>query len=292
MSGFDLLLQAAGRSQSDFSVGRSASNSSGDYKHSLLHSNFIGTNNKPLPSSKIPLSDSKISLPPKKRMKHSLHVASGEHNISTHSAQLRPNPISCVSVATFVSSASSSSVDSPTINSEWTDSATTEAKRPKNGPLQLCDTISVPKRKDAAHKFSHGRRSASKKKPNSSSDLKLRRGFSNHSINTKSGDTKSLTDVDGNDMCMGYFSMPRRKPPPAVLPTTVMNPQEEHQVEKLEQPVPTLIQQELTSNSAMESFPSGNKTRDEKSENSQAMTAKLLLYQAYLQAINQSPNNK
>lgn len=93
-------------------------------------------------------------------------------------------------------------------------------------------------------------------------------------------------------MCMGYFSMPRRKPPPAVLPTNVMNPHEEYHMEQLKQPVPTLIQQELASNSAMESFPSGNKTRDEKSENSQAMTAKLLLYQAYLEAMNQSPTNK
>jgi len=294
MSGLDLLLQAARSSNSDLSVSvdRSVSSSPGDYKRSLLHSNFVATNNKLLHSSNISLSDSKTSLPPKKRMKLSFHNTSGEHSMNKESVQLRCNPVSSTSLATLVSSASSqgsSVVDSPTLNSEWTDIATTEAMRPKNGLLQLCDSVNVPKRENVPHKISHDRRSASKKKSNSNSDLKLRCGLSNDSIRA---DLKSLTDVDGNDMCMGYFSMPRRKSPPVALPTTVTNPQEEHQVEETKQLASILIHQEPLSNSATASFSSRREIPNEKPENSQAMTPKWLLYQAYLQALNQSLVNE
>lgn len=291
MSGMDLLLQAASIGNSDSSV-RNASCGTGDNKRSFLQSNSHGVatnaNTQWLQSSPISRAGSTISLPPKKRLKLTFQNSSCEHSMNKGSVPLRRNPLSLASVATVVSSASSqgsSVIDSSTRNYEWTDSAITEATRTKNNLLHLCDSVHVPKRQDAAHKFGHGRRSASKKKSNGSSCPKPRCGLSNQS----SSDMKSLTDVDGNDMCMGYFSMPRRQPTIDVLPTTVMNPPEEHQVEDMKQPGPTSIHQNLIrSRSAEKSFSSENKTSDVKSETNQAMSAKSLLYQAYLQAL-QSP---
>mmetsp|Transcript_6617 Transcript_6617/g.10555 ORF Transcript_6617/g.10555 Transcript_6617/m.10555 type:complete len:401 (+) Transcript_6617:403-1605(+) len=283
MSGMELLLQATGRSDGVRSTDSSA-NSTTD-KHTMLHSNFVTAANKISRSD----SDSKSSLPPKKRMKFNFDNAScvsmSESSFQRTGSSDTSLSSSWMSVASRSSTIASHSSDcitnspTPTQNSEWTETMTTEMMmRPQGDLLQLGNSVIVPKRKK-------GGSGHSSKKSNSS----VKRQLYDSSVNTKAASKKKessfIKDVNGNDMCMGYFSMPSRKLSPAPaeeqpLPTTV-NPQDVTQEELKPLPTNEVIMPHSTKAAAVITIPDSQAAQ---------IAAKSLLYQAYLQALNQSTN--
>jgi len=167
--------------------------------------------------------------------------------------------LSSTSVATVVSAASSQgSSDSSSLNSEWTEGATAEATNENQDLLQLCDSVIgesfvVPNREGTA------RGSASKSKKTTGG-----RGWF--------GDTKCLTDVDGNDLGMGYFS---RRSPALVTPTLAANAREEN--------VPTSLRSAIIERGAGQQQEGRQSIRDETYDHCQA---NVLLYHTYLRALN------
>jgi len=167
--------------------------------------------------------------------------------------------LSSTSVATVVSAASSQgSSDSSSLNSEWTEGATAEATNENQDLLQLCDSVIgesfvVPNREGTA------RGSASKSKKTTGG-----RGWF--------GDTKCLTDVDGNDLGMGYFS---RRSPALVAPTSAANAHEEN--------VPTSLRSEIIERGAGQQQEGRQSIRDANYDHCQA---NVLLYHTYLRALN------
>jgi len=167
--------------------------------------------------------------------------------------------LSSTSVATVVSAASSQgSSDSSSLNSEWTEGATAEATNENQDLLQLCDSVIgdsfvVPNREGTA------RGSASKSKKTTGG-----RGWF--------GDMKCLTDVDGNDLGMGYFSRPS---PALVAPTSAANAREEN--------VPTSLRSEIIERGAGQQQEGRQSIRDANYDHCQA---NVLLYHTYLRALN------
>jgi len=281
MSGMELLLQATGRSDGVRSTDSSA-NSTTD-KHTMLHSNFVTAANKISRSN----NDSKSSLPPKKRMKFNFDNAScvsmSESSFQRTGSSDTSLSSSWMSVASRSSTITSHGSDcitnspTPTQNSEWTETMTTEMMmRPQGDLLQLGNSVIVPKRKK-------GGSGHSSKKSNSS----VKRQLYDSSVNTKAASKKKessfIKDVNGNDMCMGYFSMPSRKLSPVeeqTLPTTV-NPQDVSQEELKLLHTNEVSMPHSTKTAAAMTIPDSQAAQ---------IAAKSLLYQAYLQALNQSTN--
>jgi len=228
-------------------------------------SNFAVGKNELLHSSKISRSDPKTLLPPKKRMKFKFHAA-----ITC--------PRSLTSGATMATSARSQSsiiADDSTSNSAWTMGAANKMMGPINSLSKRCSSDKATPILAVARAQRNERSSSSSEKKSNNS-----RGSKHQHSNEFSSE---ITDVDGNNMCMGYFSMPRRRSAPAVLPTTVLNPQEVVKAEEPNKHVPPSIEQEFMRHLSTGISSPLTSFLEEQHENNQAKTAKLLLCRAYLQ---------
>merc|ERR1711957_461062 len=155
--------------------------------------------------------------------------------------------------------------DSSSLDSERTESAMAEATNEKQDLLQLGDSViggsfTAPNRKGTAHENNRGLSSASTSKKESGG-----RGWF--------GDTKCLTDVDGNDLRMGYFS---RQSPPLVAPTLAANAHKEN----------VSFHSEIIKRGVGPQQEGRQSIPDEQCGDGQDTMADLLLYQSYLQALN------
>lgn len=301
MSGMELLLQAAGCSDgasSNESV-CSSSTSRSSYSHHLStsRSNYMS------------------SLPPKKRMKlNFVHNA-----VSSESSFQLPRSVSVVSSGmsanstTSIHGSSSSSfyTDSPTLNSDWTTTTTATQGPQANTFLHpLFNSVIVPNRRVNDKKYSQ--RIPSKK----SKSLKRQRVFDSSSSSNRAAkkEPSLVRDVDGNDMCMGYFSMPARNQSqsPAIASSPAPeDPPSPVAVETLPANTVTVNRRQMKPQDANKEEPPKQRRAEiappqtrattiapvmkiplDKPEHNAAIAAKTLLYQAYLRALNQVPMNQ
>mmetsp|Transcript_39370 Transcript_39370/g.82802 ORF Transcript_39370/g.82802 Transcript_39370/m.82802 type:complete len:319 (+) Transcript_39370:893-1849(+) len=214
VSGMDLLLEAAGRSEGITSNASFNNRAQMHFSNSkrILSQNFATAKLNRLGASQVSRSSSMPALPPKKRLKLSFNAASGESmNSSFQLASSR------LSVPSFMSSISrgSFSVESsarnqewntiqPTRNQEWT---TIQPQLKVNRLLQMCNKSAVVPNK-SARQNKKGEWRNSLKLNKSASDAGINRRVPSSSVSKVSSSSPNVVkDVNGNDMCMGYFSM-------------------------------------------------------------------------------------
>mmetsp|Transcript_11596 Transcript_11596/g.25068 ORF Transcript_11596/g.25068 Transcript_11596/m.25068 type:complete len:300 (+) Transcript_11596:2-901(+) len=259
-------------------------------------------------------SNNMSSLPPKKRMKLNFD----QDAVSSESSFQLPRSVSVVSSGmstnstTFHGSSSSSFyTDSPALNSDWT-TTTTATQGPQASTFihPLFNSVIVPNRSVYDKKSS--RRIPSKK----SKSLKRQRIFDSSSNSSRAAKKKPslVRDVDGNDMCMGYFSMPARnqsQSPDIAFSPAPEEPASPVAVETLPANTVTVNRRQVTPQDANREEPPKQRWSEiappqmrhsttapvvtiplDKPEHNPAIAAKTLLYQAYLRALNQAPMNQ
>ena len=272
----DLLLQAAECSDGAASVcsagnvstsaDSTASSTAADYK-TILYSNFISAQEsyrqqQPPPKS-MSRSNSGASLPPKKRMRFCSFMSEPRRSDASLSSL-------GVSVVT-ASSRASGYTDSPTLNSEWTEATVAEMRSRKDevNLLQLCNTVIVPTKRRVTQDKNDGskprRVSLSFQKTPSPELIRPQVPAGSSSVNNEGKNVKTslVKDVNGNDMCMGYFSMTSHK---SADIEGQAKPQDMNKMNK------SSVDVKHTNQAAS------------------STTAKSLLYQAYLQALEQQPH--
>ena len=282
MSGMDLLLQAAECSDGAASVcsagnvstsaDSTASSTAADYT-TILYSNFISAQEsyrqqqqlqqQPPPKS-MSRSNSGASLPPKKRMRFCSFMSEPRRSDASLSSL-------GVSVVT-ASSRASGYTDSPTLNSEWTEATVAEMRSRKDevNLLQLCNTVIVPTKRRVTQAKNDGskprRVSLSFQKTPSPELIRPQVPAGSSSVNNEGKNVKTslVKDVNGNDMCMGYFSMTSHK---SADIEGQAKPQDMNKMNK-----------------------SSVDVKQHTNHAASSTTAKSLLYQAYLQALEQQPH--
>eukprot|EP00578_Thalassiosira_sp_NH16_P022030 CAMPEP_0181099838 /NCGR_PEP_ID=MMETSP1071-20121207/12870_1 /TAXON_ID=35127 /ORGANISM="Thalassiosira sp., Strain NH16" /LENGTH=299 /DNA_ID=CAMNT_0023182521 /DNA_START=10 /DNA_END=909 /DNA_ORIENTATION=+ len=293
MSGLNLLLQAAGCSDDScysISVGSSTSlgdsigsittssggtDSSDQHMH-ILHSNYLSASNRdsllrPKPNKNLLQTCSNSSLPPKKRIRLASVGGNswGINDDASSSFQLRSD----ASLSTLGTSVSSYT-ESPTVNSEWTAASASMTPR-ENGLLQLCSRgrliAHVPNSKSKKEDF------GPLKRPDARCHL------SGGGASGKKRKNMLVQDLDGNDMCMGYFS----------TMTTNASPKssrvDEEDAAKSEAPnsAGKVASTQLPSTEGgANSAATTSANQDKLNRNSVCIDAKSKLYEAYLRALN------
>lgn len=223
--------------------------------------NSVADEGEPLRSSKLSRSDSRSSLPPKKRRKSHCRAAVGCPRSSASGAAVAT---AARSKGSFISD------DFASLRSgSATEDAASETWKPNNRALGRCSKDrTAPK---------NGRRGASSKKK------------SHHSRGPKHPHSHELgsemTDVEGNDVRMGYFSLPRHKTPPGVVPKADAPPQATIGAEALHERVPTSTEHE---HEFLGHFVAGmsrpfTTLPEEQHPSPQATATQLLVCRAYLQ---------
>jgi hypothetical protein len=177
-----------------------------------------------------------------------------------------------VSVVT-ASSRGSGYTDSPTLNSEWTEATVAEMRSRKDevNLLQLCNTVIVPTKRRVTQDKNEGSKPrrvslSFHKTPSPELIIRPQVPAGSSSVNRNEGKnvkTSLVKDVNGNDMCMGYFSMTSHK---SAATEGQAKPQDMNKMNK------SSVDVKHTNQAAS------------------STTAKSLLYQAYLQALEQQPH--
>lgn len=257
MFGMNLLLQAAECSDDARSISSAVTSSSIDHKH-MSYSSFASA--RPLHSnSKVSRSCSNTSLPPKKRI---MLEVSANYGMNNESFQLRSDTSSMSSLAS-ASSRGSGCTDSSTLNSEWTETEMVATEMMT--PLQVYNSRKVG---NSCLKTSSKKRQLSDASANSK---------------TKRNNTLLLKDVNGNDMCMGYFSMASRQTSSTEDQNSsqAVKPQDAHMRDGEKQSVMSHTTRRNTT------MPAGISSKNNSASIEAKSLATSLIFQAYLQALNQ-----
>mmetsp|Transcript_18646 Transcript_18646/g.34564 ORF Transcript_18646/g.34564 Transcript_18646/m.34564 type:complete len:337 (+) Transcript_18646:164-1174(+) len=224
MSGLELLIQAATVRPSLINPSNSSErNRNLSHSHlDIITSQSSHSNNNNF--SKTSRCASSTSLPPKKRMKISFQAtdsSGGNHGGGSNTNESfriqSDSSVSSLGMSVMSSSTygSGGHIDSPSTNSEWTETMATKVRNKTNATnsfLNISYPLVEPKRNKKKDQKKNGTSSSTRK----SSTHGLKRQLSSTSslkssaTSSKTTDELSVKDVDGNDMCMGYFSMPSR----------------------------------------------------------------------------------
>eukprot|EP00571_Detonula_confervacea_P001193 CAMPEP_0172317250 /NCGR_PEP_ID=MMETSP1058-20130122/31033_1 /TAXON_ID=83371 /ORGANISM="Detonula confervacea, Strain CCMP 353" /LENGTH=267 /DNA_ID=CAMNT_0013031765 /DNA_START=33 /DNA_END=833 /DNA_ORIENTATION=- len=263
MLGMNLLLQAADECSDGTSSISSSSAASNNTDHAQILNSSFASSPKSLHPKKIISSCSINSLPPKKRIKLELSASNG---YGMNESFQFPSDTSRMNES-FQLGSDTSGISSVASASDWKKDWKKECRNLK---LFKRSAI-VPTTRSA--KIKRGRNSSSK--------------TSSRKRKVSDASTDSIKDVNGNDMCMGYFSMSShtssstkvQNSPAAVTLQDVANVEDQgHSCAKKEAVVPP-----STRSNDVEIL-AGIDSED----SSASIDAMLLLYAAHIQALNRS----